>query len=73
MNGDVISEVPRTFIFEQGRASNEWVVIHNLNKYPSVVVVDSAGTEVESDVEYNTRNKITIRLNASFSGKAFLN
>lgn len=72
-NNDVISEIPRTFVFEQGRASNEWVVIHNLNKYPSVVVVDSAGTEVESDVEYNTRNRITIRLNASFSGKAFLN
>lgn len=72
-NNDVISEVPRTFVFEQGRASNEWVVIHTLNKYPSVVVVDSAGNEIEPSVEYNTKNKVTIRFNASFSGKAFLN
>ena len=72
-NGDVISEVPRTFVFEQGRSSDTWIVIHNLNKYPSVVVVDSAGSEVEPAVEYNTKNKLTIKLNASFSGKAFLN
>lgn len=72
-NNDVISEVARTFIFEQGRASNEWVIIHNMNKYPSVVVVDSSGNEIESSVEYNTRDKLIIRLNASFSGKAFLN
>ena len=72
-NGDVISEIPRTFVHEQGRASNEWVIVHNLNKYPSVVVIDSSGNEVETAVEYNTKNKITIRLNASFSGKAFLN
>ena len=72
-NGDVISEVPTSFVFEQGRSSDTWVIVHNLNKYPSVVVVDSAGNSQETAVEYNTRNKLTIKLNASFSGKAFLN
>ena len=27
----------------------EWTAIHNMNKYPSVTVVDSAGSIVEGD------------------------
>ena len=33
-----------TFIYEQCTSSDTWVIIHNLNRYPSVTVVDSAGT-----------------------------
>ena len=73
IKGEVISEVPRTFIFEQGRASKEWVIEHDLDKYPSVTVVDSSGNIVEVSVEYITRNKVILKMNAMFSGKAFLN
>jgi hypothetical protein len=62
-----------TFIFEQGIASDEWVIEHNLNKYPSVTVVDSADNTVIGYVTYDNENTITIKFNAAFKGKAYLN
>lgn len=62
-----------TYTHEQSVASNEWVINHNLGRHPSVTIVDSAGTQVFGDVEYNSENQITIRFSASFSGRAFLN
>ena len=62
-----------THIYEQGVASDEWVIVHNLNKYPSVTVVDSAGTVVLTAVSYDSENQCTIRMNGAFKGKAYLN
>jgi len=50
-----------------------WVINHTLNKYPSVTVVDSAGSLVVGDVEYDSPSQVTVRFAAAFSGKAFLN
>lgn len=62
-----------TFIFTQGLPNNRWDIQHNLKKYPSVTIVDSAGTEVIGDVQYLNENNITILFSSSFSGKAYLN
>ena len=61
------------FVFTQGAASATWVVDHDLAKKPSVTVVDSAGTVVIGQVDYNTDNRCTITFEAAFSGKAFFN
>lgn len=61
------------FVFEQGIASDTWVIEHNLGKYPSVSLVDSAGTQFDADVEYNDENTCTVRMNGATTGKAFLN
>lgn len=50
-----------------------WTIVHNLNKYPSVTVVDSGGTVVVGDVRYLNANSITVTFSAGFSGKAYLN
>lgn len=63
----------KTFVFEQGVASDTWVIVHNLGKYPSVSLVDSAGTQFDADVEYNSENSCTVRMNGATTGKAFLN
>lgn len=63
----------KTYIHEQGIANNVWTIQHNLNKYPAVSVVDSAGNEIISDVHYVDTNNIIIYLNAPFKGKAYLN
>lgn len=60
------------FVYEQGIASDTWVILHNLEKYPNVSVVDSGGTVVIGDVNYDSNNQITITFNGSFSGKAIL-
>lgn len=57
----------------QNSPSNTWVVNHNLNKRPSVTVIDSAGTEVEGAVTINSLNQLTIVFCSAFSGKALLN
>jgi len=63
----------RHFSFEQSLPSNTWVVTHNLNKFPSVTVIDSANTEVEGGVEFIDINTVQISFSAAFSGKAYLN
>ena len=62
-----------TFIHIQGSASASWIIEHNLEKYPSVTVVTSAGTVVVGDVIYNNENVVTVTFNGAFKGKAYLN
>lgn len=61
------------FTYDQKSASDTWVIDHNLNKYPSVTIVDSAGNVVTGEVTYNSTNQVTIRFTSAFSGKAYLN
>jgi hypothetical protein len=65
--------VDKTFIYTQSSASSVWNITHNLNKYPSVSVVDTANTVVYGDVNYINENELTITFTNTFSGKAFLN
>lgn len=62
-----------TYIHEQGVASSEWVINHNLNKFPSVTVVDSADNEIIVSVRYVDANTCVIDLTSPFKGKAYLN
>lgn len=63
-----------TFIFEQEIAEKTWVVNHNLGRYPSFVVVDSAGNvQMPDEVTYNNDNQITISFISAFAGKAYFN
>jgi len=57
----------------QAIASDTWVIVHNMNKYPSVVVIDSGGTEVEGSVTYNSPNQLTLSFSSGFAGDAHLN
>ena len=61
------------YIHDQIMSSSNWSITHNLNKYPSVVVVDSAGSMVVGDITFITPNQITISFTGAFSGKAYLN
>ena len=45
---------------------------HNLNFHPNVTVIDSGNNTVEAYVEYNSKNSVTIYMNARISGSAFL-
>lgn len=50
-----------------------WIVAHNLNKYPSVEVVDSAGSKIYTEVVHIDVNNLETRASSAFSGKAFCN
>ena len=62
-----------TYIHQQQSASSTWTINHNLDAYPSVSVVDSAGTKVFGEVGYVDTNTLVISFTAPFSGVAYLN
>lgn len=68
-----IEAISKTFVFEQAIPSNIWHIQHNLNKYPSVSIVDSAGSVVMGDVLYVDKNKVVLTFIGQFNGKAYLN
>lgn len=72
--GNLVTITSSTFIFEQGLSSDTWVIVHNLNKQPSVFAVDSAGkVQLPDEIIYDSENQITVKFLAAFAGKAFLN
>ena len=63
----------KSYLHTQTTASDTWVIVHNLNKFPAVSVIDSAGNEVIGDVIYNDVNQVTLRFEGGFKGTATLN
>jgi hypothetical protein len=61
------------YVFTQSTPATVWTINHDLNKYPSVSIVDSANDEVIGEVKYNSTSQIVLTFSAAFSGKAFLN
>ena len=61
------------YVHDQGNAAAEWVVTHNLNKFCSVTVVDTAGSVIIGQVEYNNVNVATLTFRSAFAGKAYGN
>jgi|TARA_B100000900_G_scaffold225440_1_gene191347 hypothetical protein len=57
----------------QGSASSTWTVTHNLNKFPSVTIVDSNEEQIFGVVDYQSANTIVLTFSAAISGKAYLN
>lgn len=69
----VLAEKVNGYVHEQGVASAVWTVQHNLDKYPSVTVVDSAENEIVAEVEYIDKNTVQITMIGASKGRAYLN
>ena len=67
------SSADKHYTHSQDVASAQWVITHNLNKYPAVQVIDSAGCWVIGQVTYNSVNQLTLDFRGAFSGKAYMN
>jgi hypothetical protein len=61
-----------SFTFEQATPSALWTIEHNMGCYPAVKVVDSAKTEVTTDVSHPDVNTVLITVAAPFAGTAYL-
>lgn len=66
-------DIDRTFVYQQGVASDTWTIPHNLGKYPSVTVVDSTGRVVVGGTQYLDSNTVVLTFSGAFSGVAYLN
>jgi len=76
MTSPIIGDI--TFTYSQTSTSSTWVVTHNLNRFPSVTVVDSGNSIVQGTVVYNSNKQLTITFFSggsalAFQGKAYLN
>ena len=71
---EVAKDKDRHFTYEQAAPSDVWVIVHDLDKKPSITVVDSADTVITPDnIEYNDMNTATVYFLAAFAGKAYCN
>lgn len=67
------------FTHTQGEAADTWTVTHNLNRYPSVTVVDNSGVPLEGfELAYTNTNVLTLKFYiagalSAVDGQAFIN
>lgn len=57
----------------QREKSTEWIVKHNLEKLPSVSIVDEENKMIAGDVRYGGENELIIYFEEPVAGKAFMN
>lgn len=62
-----------TYIHDQAIAASVWTINHNLDKYPSIIVVDTGGSVVSGKYTYTDENTLVAEFNAAFKGTAYLN
>ena len=62
-----------TFEFTQGTPSTNWSIQHDMDKFPSVSVVNNNNVLMYGNITYVDKNNLTINFSAGFSGKAYLN
>lgn len=63
----------KNFVYLQGPPSNTWNIQHNLNKKPSVTIVDSSNNIVTGSLVYVDLNNITLQFASPISGEAICN
>jgi hypothetical protein len=61
------------YTHNQAIPSAQWIVEHNLGKYPSVTVALPSGKVGMADVQYIDTNNLTITFAGEETGKAYLN
>jgi hypothetical protein len=63
----------KNFVYTQSVPSTLWTITHNLDKFPSVSVVNINNVTMYGNVVYLNENELQIEFSAGFSGKAYMN
>lgn len=72
-NPGIIPGGDKSFTYIQSIPENTWLINHQLNKRPSISIVDSSEESVEGLVTYIDNNNVRIDFIGAFSGKAYIN
>ena len=82
-DGSTIAWTNATFVHSQTSTAHTWTINHNLNRYPSVMVVDSDDPPkvIEANIVYNSANRVTLTFfsgegegdTSALQGKAYFN
>jgi hypothetical protein len=74
VNPDIEPNVgDKNFVYTQSVPSTLWTITHNLEKFPSVSVVNINNVTMYGNVIYLNENELQIEFSAGFSGKAYMN
>lgn len=70
---DIVEGFDSHYEFVQGVPATTWDITHNLDKFPSISVVDTADTTVIGSYDYVTKDRVILSFSEPFAGRAFLN
>jgi hypothetical protein len=56
----------------QATSASVWTINHNLDGYPTAVVLDSAGTQCEGTFSYPSKNQMVRTFTGAFTGIAYV-
>ena len=62
-----------TYLFDQVTPLLVWNINHDMGKHPAINVFDSAGDDMECEINYIDVNNVELTFNIAFAGKATLN
>jgi hypothetical protein len=68
-----LSAGDKNYVFVQALPETTWTIQHNLQKFPSVSVVNNNNVLLYGETTYTDTNNLQINFSAGFSGKAYLN
>ncbi len=69
---DEVDQLIGTYAFNFPSPLSQWIVNHNLNRFPDVTTVMLDGSERIGDVTYVSANQIVVDWNANYAGVAYL-
>lgn len=61
-----------TYTHTQDVASSTWVINHNLDFYPNIEIINSAGVSVVGEYQFVNPNVVVATFTDPFAGKAYL-
>ena len=61
-----------SYTHAQSTPAAVWTITHNLPFRPNVTVTDSAGEQVEGEIDYTSGSTVTVTFSAAFAGSAYL-
>lgn len=63
----------KSYVHSQVAPASDVTINHNLDKFPSVTVIDSAGDVVVGDVQYVDSDNVRLQFSGAMSFTAYLN
>ena len=66
-------ESDKNYIHEQTTSATQWIVIHNLNKFPAVTIINSGQKEIIGEIQYLDLNTLVVAFDYSLTGKVICN
>ena len=71
VNG-IVDITSDTYIHDN-TSNNQWIINHNLGKYPSVTVISNSGEEIFGELTFTDTNTIQLNFSEAVEGNAYLN